>query len=69
MPLKAVQDKCQFNAQNQALITKGGFHMTYILAEANMESRKDAVQIIFLNRFALPCNFCLASGSHRKARL
>lgn len=43
--------------------------MTYISAEANMESHEDAVEIIFLERFALPCNFCLASGLHRKAKL
>lgn len=43
--------------------------MTYISAEANMESHKDAVEIIFLKRFALPCNFCLASGLQRKAKL
>lgn len=35
--------------------------MTYISAKANMESHEDAVEIIFLKRFALPCNFCLAS--------
>lgn len=35
-----------------------------------MESHKDVVEMIFLKRFALPCNFfCLASGLQRKAEL
>lgn len=60
--------KSQFNTQNQALITKGSF-IWHISVQANMESHKDAVEIIFLKRFALPCNFCLASGLQRKAKL
>lgn len=63
------KEKSQFNTQNQALITKGSFQLTYISAEANMESHEDAVEIIFLTRFAVPCNFCLATGLQRKAKL
>lgn len=43
--------------------------MTHISGRANMESHKDAVEMIFLKRFALPCSFRLASGSARKAEL